>query len=870
VLAPGQFGRYRIEALLGEGGMGGVYRAEDTTLGRRVALKVLHDGDEGSERAPLLREAKAAARLDHPNIVRIYDVGELDGRACIAMELVEGESLRELADGAASLEERVGWLVDTARALAAAHAAGIVHRDLKPDNIMVRPDGVLKVLDFGIAHLQPTAGIDPKTLETLTGNGELVGTPAYMSPEQLVRLPLDGRADQFAWGVMAYELLTGQLPWGEGDVLQILAAVLQQEPELAHRVAPELSEATAAVIARAMQKDSEERFETITEAADALAASCSTSSRGKVVTIPPLETAPTERVDPASLPPPAPSATAPAPSLPTSSSPGRRWPLLALLALVAVGAFGLWRLQPDGATDSPSSPVVPSAARAITDLPPPTTSVPAALAAYQRAVAAYRGGERRLDDLDEAVRLDPEFAAAHMRLAVRRVVWNPDEARVHAAKALRLSHRLSPRDQRIAAMLEPMVLSTPIDAAGWAAKAGEAVAAFPEDAELAFLHGWALGMNGQAAEAGQAYRRATELDPGFAWGWHYLAEWSAMNGRVEEALAHLDRCLAGNSAAQTCRLIRVILLSPTGRCEEVLADVDRMLVAEPDSADTLERRSFALVALGRPADAVHAITERLARLDKEPHRVLRQRAKHAAFTGDFGRALAAIDAWEETVADSTFDVRHAEPADLRVRILLERGELEAARAFADGFFRRRAAWVADPRNDMFAIGQDARPILWEAQRLAGDEAAAARREAWYRARSNNPRVTRTLWLHGPAAFAVDRDQALAALESRPPEGPPSYAPLSPIPTIVGRLLFRAGKLEEARPVLERASGECRRFKWPLQYTQALADLGETHERLGDRDRACATYRRVLARWSPDVSVTAARVGRRATALGCIE
>ncbi|HEY4121735.1 MAG TPA: serine/threonine-protein kinase, partial [Byssovorax sp.] len=208
--------RYTVEAILGEGGMGSVYRAHDERLERHVALKVvrLEKGeDEGARRdstARLVREARAAAKLDHPNAVSIFDVGELDGTAFIAMELVPGRTLRAaLAEiPPPAVGDRVRWLVDVARALAAAHRAGIVHRDVKPENVMVRPDGVVKVLDFGIARrakrgVDPSAPTEEGTIATLTQAGVHVGTPAYMAPEQIKGDAIDGRTDQFAWGVLA-------------------------------------------------------------------------------------------------------------------------------------------------------------------------------------------------------------------------------------------------------------------------------------------------------------------------------------------------------------------------------------------------------------------------------------------------------------------------------------------------------------------------------------------------------------------------------------------------------------------------------------------------------------------------------------------
>src|SRR5579859_6836445 len=290
LLPPGAtFDRYVIEGLLGEGGMGRVYSAYDPRLDRRVALKVLlaphetRDGaatdgrtldSEGSAR--LLREARAAAALDHPNAVSVFDVGEVGGVAFIAMELLEGRSLRTyVGDASVPVEQRLRWLVDVAHALGAAHHRGLVHRDIKPENVMIRGDGVAKVLDFGIARrieLQAVVGpvTPPDAARVATAPGTLVGTPLYMAPEQIRGDPVDGRTDQFAWGVVAFELLTGAPPWDTGGSgLRLVADILSKPaPELG---SSEVSPAVEAAIRKALSKAPGDRFASMEELADAIA-----------------------------------------------------------------------------------------------------------------------------------------------------------------------------------------------------------------------------------------------------------------------------------------------------------------------------------------------------------------------------------------------------------------------------------------------------------------------------------------------------------------------------------------------------------------------------------------------------------------------
>ncbi len=265
-----RFERYLVGSLLAEGGMGAVFLAHDERLDRRVALKVLRDegsaAQQGEGRQRLLREARAAASLHHTNAVAIYDVGEVDGTPFIAMEFVRGQTLRAfLAPDAAPWQTKLRWLIDAARALDAAHRAGIVHRDVKPDNVMVNDEGVVKVLDFGIARRQETP-IDPVAptqhhgLSTLTARGVQIGTPIYMAPEQIRGEALDSRSDQFSWGVLAYELLTGRLPWKKtGDTLAVVAAILTEEPEPLAPLLLDLPGAAEQVILRALRKKPQDR-----------------------------------------------------------------------------------------------------------------------------------------------------------------------------------------------------------------------------------------------------------------------------------------------------------------------------------------------------------------------------------------------------------------------------------------------------------------------------------------------------------------------------------------------------------------------------------------------------------------------------------
>ena len=260
--------------------MGEVYRAQDTRLHRNVALKIVRasavDAGDAKSRAAhvdrLFREARAAAALEHPNVVVIHDVGEVTPEGAtepvcyIAMEYIQGTVLRAFVGKRDDVPfaDRMRWLIDIARALAFAHERGIIHRDVKPDNVILREDGVIKVLDFGIARRSQAALAGTAAaafLPTLTETGPPMGTPRYMAPEQMLNERLDGRADQYSWALTAYELLGGAPPWSSTiDSVQLIAQVLTRDPEPLRTRAPHVPEDIARVIDRALSRDRGDRF----------------------------------------------------------------------------------------------------------------------------------------------------------------------------------------------------------------------------------------------------------------------------------------------------------------------------------------------------------------------------------------------------------------------------------------------------------------------------------------------------------------------------------------------------------------------------------------------------------------------------------
>ena len=262
---------YHITAKLGSGGMGEVYLAEDARLGRKVALKILNaDLTKHEDRVRRFeQEARAASALSHPNILTIFDIGTEDSTHFIATEYIDGPTLRSLLN---RVRMKIGDVLDialqAASALVAAHAAGIVHRDIKPENIMVRPDGLVKVLDFGLAKLietqAPSADSGARTIaKANTDPGTVMGTAAYMSPEQARGQSVDARTDIFSLGVVIYEMIAGRVPFEGETASHVIVSILEKEPAPLTRCSPDAPSELERIVTKALSKDKDERYQTV-------------------------------------------------------------------------------------------------------------------------------------------------------------------------------------------------------------------------------------------------------------------------------------------------------------------------------------------------------------------------------------------------------------------------------------------------------------------------------------------------------------------------------------------------------------------------------------------------------------------------------
>jgi serine/threonine protein kinase len=287
--AGSKLGPYEIRRLLGEGGMGAVYQARDTRLGRDVALKILPAdfADNADRLRRFEQEAKTLATLNHPNILTIHDVGVHDGAPYLVSEVLEGRTLRDdLANGPLSVRKAMDYALQIALGLAAAHGGNIIHRDLKPENLFVTKDGRVKILDFGLAKLRapempptgPDSGspLDPDATTRVepaiesTESGKVMGTPSYMAPEQVRAERVDHRADIFAFGCVLYEMLSGQGPFRKGDAVTSMSAILNDDPPELSELKPRIPAALSRAVHRCLEKNPENRFQTAKDLAFAL------------------------------------------------------------------------------------------------------------------------------------------------------------------------------------------------------------------------------------------------------------------------------------------------------------------------------------------------------------------------------------------------------------------------------------------------------------------------------------------------------------------------------------------------------------------------------------------------------------------------
>ena len=430
-------GRYKIEAELGKGAMGVVYRATDPNIGRTVALKTLRVDVHGIESEEMLKRFQAEARnagvLNHPNIVTIYDAQELDGTFYIAMEYIEGQTLQELLKrGTIPIAEIIDIVRQVCAGLDYAHARGIIHRDIKPANIMIEADGTVKIMDFGIAKGAGTG---------MTSTGQVLGTPNYMSPEQVKGKPLDGRSDLFSLGVVIYEMLTGSRPFTGDNVTTIIYKIVNEQPTSPGDVNKTIHPGLNAAVMKALAKNCDERYQSgadlthdlenfkkfgiaptattriLTDPVEAVAISLGSAAAAAAPAPKPI--APTLSAAKPVRPVAVPVATAPQPIKPPFKPVGNKPPVgvvvgaIAVVVLAIAGYFGMhWKRE------RPAIPSTPVATNPAPQAPAPAVK-PAASATPlldEPAQPETKSGERPIPAARGQLRISSTPAGARFVL----------------------------------------------------------------------------------------------------------------------------------------------------------------------------------------------------------------------------------------------------------------------------------------------------------------------------------------------------------------------------------------------------------------------------------------------------------------------
>ena len=837
-------GRFEITGVLGRGGMGVVYAAFDRALRRRVALKLLRkDVDRREERwRRLVREARSAAAVSHHRIAAVFEIGEIGGEIFIAMERVEGRSLRAVlveAGGALPQAKAVRIGLEIAQGLAAAHGAGVIHRDIKPENVMIDPGGQVKILDFGLAKLRDPGA--PSASDVTTREGSVLGSPSYMAPEQARGLATDARTDVFALGVVLFELLVGERPFRGVTTVDVLAAVVRDPtPPLSARGAP-VSSSLASVVQRCLAKDPGERY------ADASAL---------VLALDAVATREGALSSPRKL--------------------GRRALPAALTTLVAaLLVVGGLLPRPRSALPALMSAPAPTASpTTIHDLPLPTSKSAEAIVAYQAGLQSIRdadsGGAE--SHLRRAITLDPTLAAAHLRLGL--VVAYPGQANPDAAaayrEATRLRGALTPRDRALLAALEPWLGADPVDTAATLERLVELTERYPLDAELFDVLANLRQVESPSRRLAAA-RRAVAIDPEFAEAWQHVGA-SLAETDPEGAIQAFTRCTTIAPTATDCWAERADIEIARGRCAEA-EGLLRRATADPRAHPSyFRRRAQVLHALRKPSAAVvDVLRQGWARRDPGSAREdeLYDRILLAASEGELEtararavEALALIDPLPELAVHGRF-------ALLLVEIELEAGRTQEAAAVASEFLRRREAWqIGVPNED---------PTVYFARVVARTGAISAselsaRRDAWLRTAAAATVIQKAGAWGLAHALGIERaDDALEALAATPAEMTSrSGSPLIQLDALRGGALWLAGRGDEAEPLLRRAILRCDEMRNLFSRRRAELILGRVLEARGDKLPACEAYRDLVSRWgdAKPRSVTAEEARKRIRSLGC--
>jgi len=832
-----QISHYRIIERLGSGGMGEVFKAEDTRLDRLVALKFLPPelGRDSAAKARFIQEAKAASALDHDNVCTIFDIGETEeGRLFLAMALYEGESLHErLAEGPLPIDEALGVAEQVARGLIEAHGRGITHRDIKPANLMITRSGIVKIVDFGLAKLAEDPG--------LTATGVLVGTPAYMSPEQARAEKTDHRTDLWSLGVVLYEMLTGRRPFVGLSNANVFRAILQDEPEPVGSLRGELAPEVERLVDKFLARHSDARCATAKEALELL-----TSAREQQTLVPelPTQTLVASEIDAQPAPP---------------GRKGLRWILVA--AGVVVAGAAIWRLsmvgEPGSGEDEARTAVSRAASSATDDaLSASTVAVlpfanlsPSEENAYfadgihedilihlsrikgltvlaRTSVIRYKETEKSVAEIASELGADVVLqgsvrrARDQIRIGVQLIdaeteghLWADSfDRRLDDVFAVQTEIARS-----VAASLETTL--SPAQEGRLAARPPDSLAAY--DLYLRGREAHYDAREDENTEAIRLFREAIEIDPRYSLAWAGLAQSFA-----QRALLFGDRETWSDSAVQAAHKAIEIdseiaeghtalgyALEAAGRPEAALEAFARAVELAPDHWPALSRAGRTHFLIGRFDEAIRLLRRaaRQAPTELEPRWYLAHAYKFLVLDAEARR-------WNDSVL--VLEPDHVGAKLLEPQLAIYRGETEMALAAMERLVGEapdeQYAWVG--AGAMAYMARDfERAAEWGARAIE----LAPESDAWY---WHDPRIVR-----GYALLRLDETEAGVELLEEAAERHESIAdlrgqedPTSPwnLATISAAL----GDGDAALSYLERAYDLGFRFVRWLPIDPAFDDL----------------------------------------------
>jgi eukaryotic-like serine/threonine-protein kinase len=755
------FERYRLERELGEFEERKVFLAIDTKLNRSVSLSVVELPKElrGSARAHvvrmLMREAQVAGGVQHPNIASIFDVGEGEGYFFTAMELVKGSTLRQQARlGQVSWRQIVQWLTDAAMGLEAAHQKGVAHGSFQPENVLIREDGVVKIIGFGSGGVNDWTSV---TFRNETREMRPSKLTPYVAPELHEGSFITEKSDMFSWGVTVFECLLGNLPWKGrgGDCKQPLP--MSEKLELRTVIPKSLEN----VISRTLNLDPDERYQTFTELVQELtpwgmARPANSSARIRLPSmarsrsakpliqndIPTVamekalaETEEFVHADGGGIPQPKRTSSIPAPGdtpdehekvfhPPTVVPPSldtafRKRVLMGMVAgLVIAIVMGsaivarTWNPSPQRSLIANSSQKVEKTV----DISPSSSAVtimnwPRATSCLGNSTSYYRQGCKSLHDgnweqayrlFEKAEKEDPTCPEVRLRLSIiGQAFLPPVKSKQLYEKALHLRNRLRERDRQLLDAFEPILEKIPADRVAFSEALARLTEKYPNDSELAFLA--AYHCQDKPPEIRQKWaKRAVTLDPAYSDAWEVLGIVWAEMGDSKESLQAFNQCLQLAPQSVDCLNKRIFHNSQSGKCDQVFNDANSWVKMHPQTALGYHFLIDSMIGLGKPNSEVDPIFKAYwNNLEGEDskEKPLNDRALQAYWQNEIPGVLVHLDQLKVQSNINPNLEAHLWPAWLEAEILWEQGKATQAGEVAFAFLNKRRAWVRNTSHD---------------------------------------------------------------------------------------------------------------------------------------------------------------------------